>query len=590
MNRFSTVNLNYYILTLFFLLTCSGTVAGQEAISIGPITLDNPTDDLAFPGDELRYRIQLTNTTSSTHTPTLLVNLPASLLVTDPFWSVQVVTARRTVAPLAPNEVRQIALAVRVDKDFPGSAFTFSVAVESAPEITQQHTQFIAQALTRRTDTVRILQDTTAGTARRIAVLRQAIRARRGPVRDYSPTAAKRVSGRRCPALDLAPPPRFLPTSKKNRCSCITLRLAGAEHSTTLNQSPAEEGCEAVTLLAEPGDTLTWEVATLDRTPLRDVLLETAAGVTVDRLQEVASQHWTWVLPDGVTGYRLYIRAPRTFKVFTQRQYIKQRLVVRPPIREVYRPLPGSPIRRPTDPNLRDNIFDGLQETTQGTAVVLETSTTRTRRITTDTLLYPVVERSLEVVAQRNPLGRSEGHFLVEVPLTPGLTEAPAREELHGIAYWVGIGSQAVSDYDELVREIPGEWTSPGVSAPLAAYAVGHPVVLPGLPAGDAAVQSSWLRYDFFRADRTPNLSGTTSAAAIIQRSPRRPNYGRVRGADLGALLATEVYDPTTETRLLRFQLAFENRHAVNTLPIRLIVVATYRITEEEQYWVTEEE
>jgi hypothetical protein len=45
--------------------------------------------------------------------------------------------------------------------------------------------------------------------------------------------------------------------------------------------------------------------------------------------------------------------------------------------------------------------------------------------------------------------------------------------------YWIGVGKQAINEYALIEQETPVEWSKPGVSVPIGAFALGKPVSLP---------------------------------------------------------------------------------------------------------------
>jgi hypothetical protein len=195
-----------------------------------------------------------------------------------------------------------------------------------------------------------------------------------------------------------------------------------------------------------------------------------------------------------------------------------------------------------------------------------------------DTLFFQPVDLTRTVVGQRNPIGLRQGNIEVEIPVRINKRDPNHKDSLIAFAYWIGIGEPDISAYAALTEEIPPEWSQPGVSAPLAAYWLGYPVVLPG-PTDSLASQRP-VRFDFVDSRGKAAFAKQKSYTPPISRDPERPNFGIVSGAQLQGLYDNRSRDPEQGEGVLHFFLAFANQHEINSYRVQLKVIGVYGVFE----------
>jgi hypothetical protein len=196
-----------------------------------------------------------------------------------------------------------------------------------------------------------------------------------------------------------------------------------------------------------------------------------------------------------------------------------------------------------------------------------------------DTLLYQATDVTATVVGQRNPLGQRQGSIEVKVPQQMNADGPVKKDSLIAIAYWIGIGEPPITEYAALAEEVPPEWGQPGVSAPLAAYATGHPIVLPGLQVIDSVFQKGHVRFDFVHPQERKAFAQNGAYTPLIPRNSSRGNYGLLQGDALRDLLPTVFSDPELGKDELRFYFAFANQHQVNSYRVEVKVIGLYGVT-----------
>ncbi|WP_026232146.1 hypothetical protein [Neolewinella persica] len=198
-----------------------------------------------------------------------------------------------------------------------------------------------------------------------------------------------------------------------------------------------------------------------------------------------------------------------------------------------------------------------------------------------DTLLFQAADLSTTVVGQRNPLGVRQGSMKVNIPVNLKTTGPDTKDSLIAFAYWIGVGEQPIVAYDALVEEVPQEWSQPGVSAPLAAYVLKHPIVLPGLGFSEERFQREQVRFDFVDLLRRGAFTQKEDYTPLFPRDPNWPNFGIVSGEQLQSLNGTISQDQDTGRNIFHFYFAYANQHAINSYLLQLKVVAFYEVYKE---------
>lgn len=198
--------------------------------------------------------------------------------------------------------------------------------------------------------------------------------------------------------------------------------------------------------------------------------------------------------------------------------------------------------------------------------------------VTVDTLLSQAVDATKIVVGQRNLPSQQQGSIEVKILQQLSPASPDKKDSLIAIAYWIGIGGHPISEYDALAEGIPPEWAQPGVSAPLAAYGLGHQVILPDLPSGSTQFEQEEVRFDFVSQQERGAFSKNGTYSPLIRRNSYPPNYGILRGGALRDLQESVFSDPDMGKDVLRFHLAFANQHPINSYQVVLKVVCLYEV------------
>lgn len=205
-----------------------------------------------------------------------------------------------------------------------------------------------------------------------------------------------------------------------------------------------------------------------------------------------------------------------------------------------------------------------------------------------DTLIATILEEEYRVVGMRNPSGMRRGAAEIKIPTHLNLADSLGKDSLIAIAYWIGVGHPPINAYESLVKEIPKEWTQPGITAPLAAYGSGHPVWLPQMTMEGVAFQREVVRYDFVGPSGKKDFANDSTAyATVINREPTRPNYGIISGTALTKLWDTVQFDEGLGKNVLHFYFAYANHHAINSYRIQLKLIAYYQVSEPRKSWKT---
>jgi hypothetical protein len=192
-----------------------------------------------------------------------------------------------------------------------------------------------------------------------------------------------------------------------------------------------------------------------------------------------------------------------------------------------------------------------------------------------DTLLFQAVDLSVKVVGKMNLEEKPLGRLQVNVPVTLKALSSEREDSLISIAYWIGVGETPNLAYKGMEEEVPQEWSQPGISAPLAAYIQGYPVVLS--PNAEHAEENQ-IRFDFVDSKESNPFAKDKVLTPLIPRAPNQPNFGIVSGAQLQSLKNTISQDPKTGKSAFRFNLAYANQHRINSCMLQLKVVALYEV------------
>lgn len=538
------------------------------------------------PGDEVRFAFIPVADQPATDSFTLAVALPPGLVLTDVFWEQRGAIARRKLGPPTLPEAFPVGIITRIDEGFTGRTLTVSGGVvtetsggnESAIDSTDlaafpSVTISVAKILSSVIDTCFFARDSSGGQVRTIVATRRKLTAQlRGPV-DLSPTGPLRVSHRVNDIFALWPGKKKKKKKKKRKATALHYVLSEEnpeDYPPRYTPEKKKTGKVDFVTRGRPGDSLLVSVKTIKGRPLRSITLTDETEEILDAVADVPGYNFSVVQDTAFLVRTLHLRARRLFGIIPLRQYALVDAERRPVIRKLFR-------QNGSGGELPDDIAALLPDTCAGNFdVMVETVSSQTKTwVATDTLLLQAVDATGSVVGKRNLMGNRSGREEINIPLSLDTEEPDTKNELFAVAYWVGVGAPSISAYDALAEEVPPEWSQPGVSAPLAAYGLSYPVNLPGLGASEETVRTKLVRYDF---------TGP-GGDVVISRSTAQPNFGVVRGDDLGLLSKTAYDDPETGKRLLHFYLDYRNQHAINTYSVRVQVVAFYRVYTLQDVW-----
>lgn len=586
-----------------------------------------------IPGDEVRLDFSPGSLGSMINDSfTLAVELPAGLVLDDAFWTQQGSVALRTLPKPADEKGYPVGITTRIREDFKGRSLTVSGYLKAQPGRRDTVSFSVAEILASSLDTCFSIKDSSGGVVNTIVATRRVIKAKlRGPI-DLSPTLPLRISHKGYKTYVLLSEKKRNKAKKKS-----TLLHFLLSESETLDypsrKSPGKKKIKGQLDFVSGGrigDSLLVSLKTIKGRPLRNISLIGPKDELLDALTDAPSYQFSAVQDTAFFHRTLHLRARRRFfGIFPVRQYCLVDAERRTAPVTLYRNN-GPPLQQAKgDTTLlsrtivssnhdsvitkelvvhrsdKHTVFYQIVETEKENKAISPRRDTLSRDTCdglykvafansmvksmvwepVDTLLYQAVDASESVVGLRNPLGRQQGQIEIKVPVKLNAGDPDTRDSLIAIAYWVGIGTPPISAYEALAEEIPPEWAQPGVSPPLAAYGLGHPVILPSLGRSDALFQENSVKYDFVDAAEKTAFLTKGRYKPLFKRNTERPNFGTLRGT-LRKLSGTIVNDPEAGKDVHRFYLTFANQHQINSYSIRLYVVAYYRVWALKEVWV----
>ncbi len=623
------------LLLLFCCLPVSGGVA-QAVPPAGPaftFSLVTPPAGLFIPGDEVRLAFfpeQADQITADSFT--LAVKLPQGLLLADNAWQYRQDTAYRTLPAPRNPPAYPVAITTRIAPAFTGRQLTVRGFFADFPTAQQTVTFSVAEMLSSQPDTCFFFQDTTGQAITTVMATRRRVTARlRGPI-DLSPTEPLQISFKKCKAFILAPGKKR--DRQKEQCSALHFKLvgtAGEDYPARYDSFPGKiQGPLAFTSNSRKGDTLIVSVKTAKGRPLAGAVLTKDGGEILDAVDDPPAYAFTEVLDTATFQRTLHLRARRLLGVLPlPKQFCLVDVERRPAALTFYRDN-GPPIQQPSGDTtllMRQVIADRpemtrtkllvahrqaahttfyrLIETVDKTGVqplrrdtlsrdscaglyAVKLGTRQVKKqiwVAADTLLYQAISAEANIVGLRNPLGQQRSSLEVKIPLHLNVGDPATKDSLLAVAYWVGFEQPALAAYAALAEEVPPEWTQPGISPPLAAYGLGHPIVLPGLTTSEAIFQEKRVSFDFVDGRGRRAFAKDNAYNPLILRDAKRPNFGVLSGQSLRQLYPTEYADPEAGKNVFRFYLAFANRHAINSYRLQLNVVAYYQVFARQDTW-----
>ncbi len=623
-----------FLLLLALFSACAPRLAERARGATGPIQLAlHPASggpEYYLPGAEVALQLEATNTSAApSDSLRLRIQLPAGLRLSDASWRSAGTVAQRTLPPLGAGDKLQLSLNTRLTANATGPLAVVTAGLDPGQKPLVRLSIPVGKVLENTLDTCRVLHDTLGNRVNTYLTTRRVLRTvLPGPL-ELGPTGPVRVSPRNCAAFALNAPAKK--RRAKDHCSCLRFSFAPGQPTYPSRYQPGKkplQTCVSTPSAGAKGDTLRIAVKTLDGQPLRRMLLTDGGGEILQAAYAAATLDFSTVLASDTASFQLYLQAERRFYVLPRKQYVLLDVTRHPAAVESVQdagpaPTPegsttllastppdtlgstrfwwettalrtadqtiflrvrakqdlttGAPVQR--DTLSRDSCAGQFAIRQLGSARAVQTW------VATDTLLHQATEAEAEVVGLRNLSGLRSGSVEISIPLRLEFSDPPARDSLVAIAYWIGSGEVALNAYAALLESVPPAWSQPGVSAPLAAYGGGYPVVLPGLTPGETEYQRSYVQYDFTTSAGRQNLVAGRSYPRLIRRNPDRPNYGVVTGAALQQLASTVVFDPALGKRVLRFHFAFANRHPINTYRLQLKIVAWYQVRTPTTVW-----
>lgn len=352
-----------------------------------------------------------------------------------------------------------------------------------------------------------------------------------------------RISRKRCPVFKLTP--KALNQQNKDRCSCFHFQLVGKAQ-----KGVHMDGLFRFETSGRAGDTLVLEIEPVDQKPLKAVVLLNSKRQILQADFNTGPLRYNTVLAgEADTSFQLYLRARG---LFGKRYAFVRAALHRQPDTTWWAPgqISAGPLPEAAATETRD--FTLVRK--------------KTLASTGDTLLFQLTDFALSLTGKRNPMATGMGVVEVKIP-----DHVEKNDTLLFLTWWVGIGAPTVGAYTALEADTPPEWSQPGVTAPLAAYGLGKPIVLPAMERIDPGLIPSIVPFVFVDEINKTKFLRTGNPRTIRQlfaRSGTAGNYGRI--------------DPG---RLRRFFVAFVNQHDANTYPIQVKVVAYYQRRVEKEQW-----
>ncbi len=350
-----------------------------------------------------------------------------------------------------------------------------------------------------------------------------------------------RISGKKCPVFKLTP--KALAKKNKDRCSCFHFQLAGKGKATR-----NKDGHFSLITPGKAGDTLVLEVEPVDQKPLKAVVLLNSKRQILQADFDAGPVRYSTVLTGEADTFQLYLRA----RGFLAKRYAFVRASLHhQPDTTWWSPgqISAGPMQAAAAVETREIAFHRK----------------KTLVSTGDTLLYQVTDFTLSLTGKRNPMGAGAGVVEVNIP-----EHVEKNDRLLFLTWWVGTGAPTIAAYAALEADTPPEWSQPGVTAPLAAYGLGKPVVLPAMNRVDPGLDPARTPFVFAGENGKNSFLKSGDPGKIRQlfgRSGISGNYGRIEPGGLR-----------------RFYIAFVNQHDANTYPVQVKIVAYYeRRVEKEQ-------
>lgn len=635
-------------LTLLFSFPATATaLAGMIPVDTLPqfsLSLATQPKGVFLPGDDVRLVFKTDTLGSlSTDSFTLEVQLPAGLILKDTSWSQQDNIATCKLAKPANNQASPVDITVNISPKFTGHKLTIKGYFVEFPDHKEVLTLSVYELLKMEADTCFFSRDTNLNTINTFLATRQKITARlRSPI-NLSPSAPLRISHGNCAAFILKPGKKK--DNQKENCTALRFAFTGNEgndYPDRYTPGPGKmKGVEDFISRSRVGDTISFSVKTVDGKPLRGIMLTDHKGEIIDAAMKAPAFSYETVLDTATKNLTLHLRARRILGIFPLKQYCFVELIRKPVDTTFVRG--AAPPQKSEEANkmisqviksrvdslttwneiaarYHDNntvyhhilktVNDSItlrkiisqdtitpdtisrdtisQDTCAGLFAISqrETSTALDIWVPSDTLLFQATDLEGTVVGLRNPLGIRQRNFEIKVPLQLNIGDPDTKDSLIALAYWIGIGNGPITAYSLLAEEVPPEWAQPGTSAPLAAYGLSHPVVLPGLNPNDSLFQKNKVRYAFVTASGRKSFTQGKNYYPIIPRNTNRPNYGLLSGQSLKAMGTAADFDEEMGKDVLRFYLAFANQHQINTFKLQLKIVAYYQVKSQKKTWV----
>lgn len=126
--------------------------------------------------------------------------------------------------------------------------------------------------------------------------------------------------------------------------------------------------------------------------------------------------------------------------------------------------------------------------------VLPDSNTIKKDEPTYDTVLVSVLDTVIRVHNVLNIDQSASAALQINLPAKP--------DRILQASYWIGIGGQAIYEYDTLEQGIPPEWTREGISSPISAYALGKRIELPQSDPNYRVCVNIGTQADWVRAQR----------------------------------------------------------------------------------------
>lgn len=633
-----------WLITLLCILP--GLTAGSLSCQSGPqekglisqegmrtqFSLADTHQFLFLPGEVVPMIFTLINNGDAPLTElSVSIKAPEGTISRDTFWKKSDSDLVRIIPNLSPGERVDLSYQALIKTDFKGTTLLFTAKLAGSDSSRTVQVE-VARVIASKPDTCAYFQDSTAAGINTFVSTRDLLMVNLKEPIMLSPKAPVLISPKKCAAFALKPLKKKK-KPEKIKCSCLVYNFVGptGRNYPKIFKPNGKRliGQETITSGSRAGDTVTISIRTLDQSSLRNILLTDGRNELLNAVVDSPVFEYEHVLTEDTLRLQLYLRSNRKFFIFPVKQYAFIEVKRKPSSIQVIRS-PDRPARRISnstkilasgkigqDGDLtvisetlvqktpEGSIFYVIEKTQDSTGFVLQQDTINSdtcvgsyqvKRLeskqliktwkSVDTLMTTAQEEEYQVVGRRNIMGIRQGAAEIKIPYHLNAVDEPATDTLIAIAYWIGIGESPISTYETLAEEVPDEWTQPGVSAPLAAYGLGHPVLLPQLAAGESIFQKEMVAYDFVALrGKKAFANGSGSYAKLVDRQSTRPNYGVVAGAALDRLLGTLQFDKELNKEVIQFYFVYAGRHEINSYRIQLKLVAYYEVSEPRKIW-----